>query len=142
MVARSAADASARARAPKLLALTEIYASGRSDGFRDGRSREYRQAVKRGYDEGFGDGRRAAVRSLRRRYLRKGYEAGAADALGGFGEWRGGFYIVSVAPGRRAGDYRLQSRLGPIEPGASYALCGDRSKVCTRARAGRRPRSR
>jgi hypothetical protein len=141
LVGHTDSSAPAEAAAPRLLRLGEIYASGRSDGYRAGRERAERAALSAGYEEGLRDGRKSARSEARRRYargapgfreiFRTGFQAGALQALGEYREWQpGSFYIVSVGSGERGSGKRISSRSGPIEAKQTYRVCADGARVC------------
>jgi hypothetical protein len=75
------------------------------------------RAYRRGRRAGFREGRRAERRRLRKRSGRS------------FARWQPGaaYVVTSTADGRG-----LASRVGPLRPGESYALCRDGRNVCVK----------
>jgi hypothetical protein len=131
-------------RPPQLLQLSEVYASGLSDGYRHGGESAHGAARRAVYGEGLRDGRRDARTSAERKYrkgspaydriFRRGFATGGERALSGHGSWRpGSFYIVSVARGKEGVGYAISSRLGPLGPGERYGLCARGARICAAA---------
>jgi hypothetical protein len=91
------------------------YATGHSDGLREGRAEQATLNLP----------------ATDKAVFDAGYTAGAADVFTGFdGGWdRNVPYVIVLAPGGGGVTYRIQSRTR-LEPGVNYYLCPDGHTLC------------